>query len=116
MNNFNTDGLRRMQQYVHWNDYPSLNQNLLTEAADEIDRLRCPWIATSERLPNDKIESFHGGPEGSWGCQVLLRIHQYRSEVVYFDSDDKCFWLRGEKVTGDDWMPIPKVPEKEKQV
>lgn len=84
-------------------------------AADEIDRLTASsWIKTSDRLPSDKIESFHGGPEGSWGCQVLLRIHNYRTEIVYFDSDDKVFWLRGEKVTGDYWMPVPKAPDMEK--
>jgi hypothetical protein len=61
------------------------------------------WISVKDRLPSDKTERFFGGPEGSWGCEVVLRLSAYRFVVAYFDEGDQCFWVNGVKETGTHW-------------
>lgn len=64
------------------------------------------WIPVSERLPNDKIEHFYGGPEGSWGCSVLYRIHDYSYGIAYFDAYDKKFWKAGKVINIEYWQYV----------
>lgn len=71
------------------------------------------WIRADDRLPDDSIESFTGGPEGSWGIGVLV-ITNYQKGIRrlfgYFDADDGCFYSAGEKVDAKWWMVSPPEP------
>jgi hypothetical protein len=85
-------------------------KNLARKVKELLDRQR--WIPVSERLPSDKTEKFYGGPEGSWGLPVLIITKFHKNEGIlrlfgYFDSDDNCFYSRGEKFEVDYWMPQP---------
>lgn len=70
------------------------------------------WIDVNERLPDPKIERFWGGPEGSWGCSVLSREHDYGYVCVYFDSEDNKFWKDGKVVEVKYWFYVdPRLPK-----
>lgn len=69
------------------------------------------WISADDRLPDPKIENFCGGSEGSWGTQVVIFIHEYKSEMAYFDGDDNEFWVKGKKKEPAKWTPLPNQPK-----
>ncbi len=69
------------------------------------------WIKVEDRLPDSKIERFWGGPEGSHGCLVLNRLHDYSYECVYFNDDDQKFWKKGKVVNVKHWLYVdPRLP------
>lgn len=74
------------------------------------------WVSVKNRLPDDKIEKFTGGPEGSWGIGVLIITECHpqkgiRKLFAYFDKNDNSFWHKGEKVNAKWWMVEPQPPQ-----
>ena len=73
------------------------------------------WVNTDTRLPDDSIEKFTGGIEGSWGLGVLIITKCRPQKGVrklfgYFDADDDSFYSEGEKVDVAHWMISPPDP------
>lgn len=71
------------------------------------------WISVDDRLPDDKVEKFTGGPEGSWGVGVLIVTKCHPQKGIrrlfgYFDEDG--FYSVGEKIEAAHWMVAPPEP------
>ena len=74
------------------------------------------WVKIKERLPNPETEEFYGGPEGSYGCGVILWFHEYKFESAYFDYHDQKFYVPGmsqQVISRAKYWMTPNPPEKE---
>ena len=74
------------------------------------------WVKLKDRLPDPETEEFYGGPEGSYGCGVILWFHKYKFESAYFDYHDKKFYVSGmsqEVISRAKYWMIPNHPEKD---
>jgi len=96
-----SDIVERLQTWCHAVDAESA-QDLMDEAANEIERLRLRWIPVSEQMPEDGqsvIVCFEGG--GMTG------------QVGEATFDKRGGWFSTERGAwgASHWMPLPEPPE-----